>query len=157
MAPYGDIHLGQHWLRLGLIASWHQSTIWTNVDLSTIRSIDIHLRAMLQEVPKPSITELSLKIASLKFNLNLPKDTALTHWPLRDGGVILEVYFWNPCYEFISWATPMKFLLDECHRTILMTCQHWFSQVMRRCHHTTSHHLSKCWPILIWHDKATMS
>ena len=35
--PYGDIGLGQHWLRQWLVAWWHQTITWTNVDLSSIR------------------------------------------------------------------------------------------------------------------------
>ena len=45
---------------------------WTNVDLSSVRSSDIHLRASSQEIPQPSITEISLKITYPKFHWNLP-------------------------------------------------------------------------------------
>ena len=41
--PYGDIDLGQHWLREWLVAWRHQAIIWTNVGLSSVRSIVIHL------------------------------------------------------------------------------------------------------------------
>ena len=33
---YGNIHLGQHWLRLWLVAWWHQAITWTNVDVSSL-------------------------------------------------------------------------------------------------------------------------
>ena len=40
--------------------------------LIIIRSSGIHLRAILQEKPQPSVTEISLKISYLKFCSNLP-------------------------------------------------------------------------------------
>ena len=61
MTPYGDINLGQ-------------AITWTNVDLSSVRSNDIYLMAILQDVPQLSITEFSLKIAYATFHSNLPGD-----------------------------------------------------------------------------------
>ena len=43
-----------------------------NVDLSSVRSSDIHLRAGSQEIPQPSITEIICKIKYLKFHSNFP-------------------------------------------------------------------------------------
>ena len=31
--PYGDKDLGQHWLRQGPVAWWHQAITWINVDI----------------------------------------------------------------------------------------------------------------------------
>ena len=39
MTPYGDIDLGQHWLRQWLVAWWHQAIAWTNVDLPSKCSV----------------------------------------------------------------------------------------------------------------------
>ena len=39
-----------------------QTITWTNVDLLSERSSRIHLSAILQEIPQPWITEISLKI-----------------------------------------------------------------------------------------------
>ena len=50
----------------------HQAITWTNVDLSSGRSSGIHLRAILQELPQPPVTEISLKITYSKFCSNLP-------------------------------------------------------------------------------------
>ena len=47
----------------------------TSVDLPPLRSSDIHLRAILQGMPQPSITKISLKITYLKFQLNELKYT----------------------------------------------------------------------------------
>ena len=70
--PYGDIELGQYWLRWWLAAWRHQAIIWTNVKLSSVRSSDNHLRTVLQETLQPSVTSISLKIIYLKYHLNLP-------------------------------------------------------------------------------------
>ena len=41
---------------------------WTNVDWSSVKSSDIHIRVNAQEMPQPSITKLCLKITYLKFH-----------------------------------------------------------------------------------------
>ena len=43
LMPYGDIDLGQHWLRLWLDAFRHQAITWTNVDLLSEVSCGNHL------------------------------------------------------------------------------------------------------------------
>ena len=39
---------------------------------SSVKSSDIHIRAISQEMPQPSITKIYLKITCLKFNSNFP-------------------------------------------------------------------------------------
>ena len=46
MTPYGNTDIGQHWLRLLLVAWRHQAITWTSVDFSSVRSSDIQLRAI---------------------------------------------------------------------------------------------------------------
>ena len=70
VTPYGDKDLGQHWPRQWFVAWRHQAITWTNVDLSSVRSSGIHLRAILQDMSQPSVTEISLKITNLKFCWN---------------------------------------------------------------------------------------
>ena len=65
---YNDLDEGQHWFRQWLVAWWHQDIAWTNVDLSSVGSSDILLRTISQEIPQPSITKTSMKIAYLKFH-----------------------------------------------------------------------------------------
>ena len=72
MTPYSDIDLGQRWLREWIVACRHQAIIRTNVDLSSIRPSEIHLRAILQKISEPPIITISLKIIYLKFHSNLP-------------------------------------------------------------------------------------
>ena len=43
-----------------------------HVDLSSMRSYDIFLRTISQEMPLPSITKIRLKITYMKFHLNVP-------------------------------------------------------------------------------------
>ena len=50
---------------------------WTNVDWSSVKSNDIHIRAVSQEMPQLSITKICLKITCLKFHSNFPRANAL--------------------------------------------------------------------------------
>ena len=72
MAPYGVRDLGQYWLRKWLVAWRHQAITWTNADLSSLRSSDVHMRAISLEISQPSVTKISLKSISLRFYWNLP-------------------------------------------------------------------------------------
>ena len=72
VTPFGDIYLRQHWLRLWLVAWWHQAITWTNVDLLSVHFNDIYLRAILQATYQPAITKINLKIIYIKFCSNLP-------------------------------------------------------------------------------------
>ena len=67
VTPYGDRDLGQQWLRLWLVAWRHQAITWTNVDWSSVKSSDIHIRAISQEMPQSSISKIHLKITYIKF------------------------------------------------------------------------------------------
>ena len=69
--PCGNIDLGQHRRRQWLGAWWHKAINLTNIDLSSVRPSEIHLRANKQDKPQPSITEISHKITYLKFHSNL--------------------------------------------------------------------------------------
>ena len=51
---------------------WHQAITWTNVDWSSVKSNDIHIRAISQQMPQPSITKFRLKITCLEFQSNFP-------------------------------------------------------------------------------------
>ena len=46
LTHYGDTHMDQHLFRQWLVAWRHQVINWTNIDLSSVRSSDIHLRAV---------------------------------------------------------------------------------------------------------------
>ena len=79
VTPYGGRDLGQHWFRQWFVAWRHQAITWTNVDLSSQRSSDVHLREISLEISQPSVTKISLKIIFLRFYWNLPGTNELTH------------------------------------------------------------------------------
>ena len=81
MTPYGGRDLGQHCFRWWLVAWRHQAITWTNVDLSSLRSSDVHLRAISLEISQPSVTKISLKIFFLRFYWNLPEANELRLQP----------------------------------------------------------------------------
>ena len=51
---------------------------------------------------------------------------ALTHWLLGDLDAILKMEFSILFYWLGSSDLLMIMPSDECHRTLLMICQHWF-------------------------------
>ena len=65
VTPYGDKNLGHNWLKQWLVARWHQAIIWTNVDLSSVRSHDTHLTALSSEALKIPVSKTTLKIEFL--------------------------------------------------------------------------------------------
>ena len=42
---------------------------WNNIDLSSLMSSDIHMKAVLQKTPQPLITKINVKITFLAFHL----------------------------------------------------------------------------------------
>ena len=49
-----------------------QAITFTNVDLSSLRYSDVHLRAISPDMSQPSVTKISLNIIFLRFYWNLP-------------------------------------------------------------------------------------
>ena len=78
--PYGDTDLSN--IDSG---KWHPAIIWTNVNLLSVKSSNINLRAISQEIPQPSLTKISLNITYLDFHLELPGVIELTY----DGCFVL--------------------------------------------------------------------
>ena len=71
VSRYGDIGLGQHWLRLWL--AWrHKAITWTNVTLLINEFRRIYLRAISQWVSQMIFYMMSLKIVLLKFLPYIP-------------------------------------------------------------------------------------
>ena len=86
--PYGNIYLGQHSLRQWLVAWWHQTINWTNVDLSLNMLRGICLRAMSQEV--------LIKLICLSvFKDNTFKITAISPRRSMKLWYILRIYQWK--------------------------------------------------------------
>ena len=98
LMPYGDIELSQHWLRYWLGAWWHQAITWTNVDLSSVRSNDIHLEEISQEIPQPPITKISKPVFYLNFLWHpseCPFRTSNTH-----NSYTISEFFTRPKHDF---------------------------------------------------------
>ena len=72
----------------------HQAITWTNVDLSSVRSSGIHLRAISLEIPQPPFIKVSLKITYLKLNWNLPGTNELAQTAITPliGGILSLIF-----------------------------------------------------------------
>ena len=93
VVQYGDIKLGQLWLRRRLGEWWHQTITWINDDLSSVKFTDNHLRTISQGIHQLSVGSIRLKIVRLKFYLNLLWANELTHaklWWCGVGGIFRE-------------------------------------------------------------------
>ena len=60
-----------------VLAWWRQAITWPNVDLWLVRSSNIHLIVISQEIPQSPITTTNLKITYLEFHADLPGDNEL--------------------------------------------------------------------------------
>ena len=76
MTPYD---VGQHWFKQWLVAWRHQAITWTSVDLSTVRSSDIHLKTNSQEIPQTLVTAIIWKIKYPYLHSNFPGANELTY------------------------------------------------------------------------------
>ena len=89
----------------------HHAITWNNVDLSSVKSSDIHLRTSSQETPQTSITEIICKIKSLKFHSNFPEANGLTRYSLMttyDDKNVDQVWL----NEWLGAAMPNS--LNQC-------------------------------------------
>ena len=114
VTPCGDRDLGQHWLRKWLVVWRHQAITWTNVDWSSVESSDIHIRAISQEMPRPSITKIHLKITHLKFNSNFPGASDLTYLFHRSVQRIQgHIRSWSHSPDLDTWHRLDKGLVSS--------------------------------------------
>ena len=83
---------------------WRQQAItWTNVDLLSVRSSDIHLKTILPGIPHPSIIIISLKITYQKFHINFLGANELTLDELIFSNKISKLYL-----HFLSFLIADK-------------------------------------------------
>ena len=71
LTPYGDIGLGQHWLRWWLVAWRHQAITWTSVDLSSVTSSGIHLRAISHKIPQSFRSQWVNSLSAERFGCGI--------------------------------------------------------------------------------------
>ena len=74
VTPHGDSDLSQ--IGSGN-ACRHQAITWTNVVWLSVKSNEIHIRAISQELHQPSITTICLKITCLECHWNFPRANEL--------------------------------------------------------------------------------
>ena len=152
VTPYGYRDLGQHWLRQWLVAWGYQAITWTYVDFSWLKSSDIHIRAISQEMPQPSITNVHLKITYLKFYWNSPgaNELNLSYKGLQN--ILCNLVHYHVCWCYLSnWENltyseskllcpipeaqirflkaklrvmqeEMDKLADDCHKKVWSSC-----------------------------------
>ena len=54
-----------------ILARWHRAITWTNVDLSSVRSNDIYLREISQEIHLPSMIQSAWFLPEASFGLRV--------------------------------------------------------------------------------------
>ena len=112
VTPYGDIALGQHWLRIWLVAWRHQAITRTNIDLSSTDFCGMHLRAISQEVLRSLICNTNLNSTLKKLYPNLPGFSELN---MVRGSHVGHIYvsksymIWRSCFIWIYLI--LKFIL----------------------------------------------
>ena len=57
----------------------------------------------------------------------------------------LRVDLLRSFYDLTSWASHVKLISGEWHRTPLILSQHQLFQIMAWCREATTHYLSQCW------------
>ena len=111
-----------------LVAWRHQANTWTNVDLSSVRSSGIHLRAISLEIPQAPFTKVSLKITYVKLNLNSPGANELM--AVSISAVKLQV----PCSINATREVPVH-LNENVWNLIDTSLTQWhFNQIFRHFH-----------------------
>ena len=83
VTPYGNMELGQYWLRQRLVAWRHQAITWTNVDLSLVSSHGIHFKTLSLDDVKILINKTRLKVAVLKRHPVLPGANELRYIDIK--------------------------------------------------------------------------
>ena len=76
---------------------------WTNVDWSSVKSSDIHIRAISQEMPQPSIIKICLKIICLKFTSNFPGANEFRKVRSLPASLITYFFFYTGTYDIAMW------------------------------------------------------
>ena len=111
--PYGDRDWGQHW------PDGTKPLPEPNVDWSSVKSSDIHIREISQEMPQPSITKICLKITCLKFHANHPGSSELSYrWRVHTVGSITLIYMFQKKITRIQASYMYMFVFEwKCIKT----------------------------------------
>ena len=82
-----------------------------------MKSSDIHIRAISEEMPKPSITKICLKITYLKFHSNFPGANELKSSycnSFEDPAPVNEIYGYLTFCYFLHYVTWINCLVWHC-------------------------------------------
>ena len=96
-----------------------------------MKSNDIHIRAISQEMPQPWITKISLKVTCLKFNSNYPGANELAIWCWNQtilGNPGQHLGCWCPGVT-ISPAAILLIMWDYKH-PLYFDVKDWYLQQM---------------------------
>ena len=101
VTPYGDIDLGQHWLKKSLVAWWNQAITWANVDFLLMGFRGIHLREISHHV-------VMLLFCIMSFKLYFWNYGQISQGPRKEKISILPKN-----YSLVPWITIP---FDGCRR-----------------------------------------
>ena len=117
------------------VAWQHQAITWTSVDWSSVKSSDIHIWAISQEMSQSSITKICLTITCLKCYSNSPGANKLNVWSVfLRVDIHSERYVGNIAHINInSIALPMhrrfdcsmRVLFDRRTAPVYVISLHW--------------------------------
>ena len=92
----------------------------TNANLSSARSFGFQVRAIPQEMPQSSITEICLKITCLKFHSNFPVTNELMsfmgcilhvlQWLMSSMACAIQHISWCRYADKLAWYGPWSYL-----------------------------------------------
>ena len=124
MTPYGGGDLGQHWFRYWLVAWQHQAITWNNVELSSLRSSDVHLRAISLE-PLRHILGFIRDVWSIyipgywiipPFNHGRSCHTHYSSWAhfCKHGLTLIPVWISNNIHDKVCYEITYTFSWINC-------------------------------------------
>ena len=145
--PYGDIDLGQHWLRYWHVA-WCHAITWTNADLSSRVFSGIHLRTILQTKLMNLICNMCFELTLLRLLPLLPDTNELNlHSAYATTGLIKFKFcdFMEPALHssnqhylhFFSWIS-----VSLLYWTLLIESYSWGLHSLWMSHSTITGHKS---------------
>ena len=92
----------------GLSLSRRQAIIWTNAGILFIRLLETNFIEILIEIHISSFKKMHLKMLSAKCRTFCLGLIVLTHRPIGDVSVILNVQFSNVIQSLIYWTFPVE-------------------------------------------------
>ena len=132
---------------------------WTNVDWTSVKFSDIHIRAISQERPQPSIPKIHLEITYLKFHTNYPGANELSaayrhvcSLSIPDLQMyiifrldIFKYIFWHQNYGIFIQISPKFLPWQEALVQLMAWHWHWLQNIESIRFHLLAHFISVRW------------